>query len=214
MVDLRKEDLRGAESKLFFEKWFNLPALHKVRFPKSYRIKELDFQFRKSRTIHEAKLLAKAKEAGIRTPIIYEIDISNTTLVLEHLDGEILKTYLPKISKKKIQEICEQLGKDVGKLHNAGIIHGDLTTSNIIKIPKEKQIAFVDFGLGYISDRLEDFGIDLFLLERAFKNTHSAIFVDAWNMVIKGYKNTSSHGKDIENKLLEISSRGRYSERM
>jgi len=70
-----KEDLRGAESKLFFKKWFNLQALHKVRFPKSYRIKELDFQFRKSRTIHEAKLLAKAKEAGVRTPIIFEIEI-------------------------------------------------------------------------------------------------------------------------------------------
>ncbi|MCK5045058.1 MAG: Kae1-associated serine/threonine protein kinase [Candidatus Heimdallarchaeota archaeon] len=209
-----KEDLRGAESKLFLKKWFNIPALHKVRFPKSYRIKELDFQFRKSRTIHEAKLLAKAKEAGVRTPIIFEIDISNTTLVLEYIDGEILKTLLPKISKKEIQEICEQLGEDIGKLHNARIIHGDLTTSNIIKSPNEKQLAFVDFGLGYISDRLEDFGIDLFLLERAFRNTHSAIFVDAWKIVIKGYKKTSVNSKDIENKLLEISSRGRYSERM
>jgi len=214
VVNLTKEDLRGAESKLFFKKWFNLPALHKVRFPKSYRIKELDFQFRKSRTIHEAKLLAKAKEVGIRTPIIYEIDISNTTLVLEFIEGEILKTLLPKISKKEIQEICEQLGKDIGKLHNAGIIHGDLTTSNIIKSSNEKQLTFVDFGLGYISDRLEDFGIDLFLLERAFRNTHSAIFTDAWKMVIKGYKKTSSISKDIDNKLLEISSRGRYSERM
>ena len=209
-----KKDLRGAESKLFFKKWFNLPALHKVRFPKSYRIKELDFQFRKSRTIHEAKLLAKAKEVGVRTPIIYEIDISNTTLVLEYIDGEILKTLLTKISKKEIQEICEQLGKDVGKLHNAGIIHGDLTTSNIIKSPKEKQLTFIDFGLGYISNRLEDFGIDLFLLERAFRNTHSTIFVDAWKMVIKGYKKISTHSKNIENKLQEISSRGRYSERM
>lgn len=209
-----KEDLRGAESKLFLKKWFDLPALHKVRFPKSYRIKELDFQFRKSRTIHEAKLLAKAKEAGVRTPIIFEIDILNTTLVLEFIDGEILKTLLPKVSKKAILEICEQLGEDIGKLHNAGIIHGDLTTSNIIKSPDEKQLAFVDFGLGYISDRLEDFGIDLFLLERAFRNTHSVIFVDAWKMVIKGYKRTSTNSKDIENKLLEISSRGRYSERM
>ena len=209
-----KEDLRGAESKLFLKKWFNIQALHKVRFPKSYRIKELDFQFRKSRTIHEAKLLAKAKEAGVRTPIIFEIDILNTTLVLEYLDGEILKTLLPKISKKEIQEICEQLGEDIGKLHNAGIIHGDLTTSNIIKNPNEKQLAFVDFGLGYISDRLEDFGIDLFLLERAFRNTHSTIFTTAWKMVIKGYRKTSTNSKDIENKLLEISSRGRYSERM
>ncbi|MHA1123828.1 MAG: KEOPS complex kinase/ATPase Bud32 [Candidatus Heimdallarchaeota archaeon] len=209
-----KEDLRGAESKLFFKKWFNLQALHKVRFPKSYRIKELDFQFRKSRTIHEAKLLAKAKEAGVRTPIIFEIDISNTTLVLEYIKGEILKTLLPKISEKEIQEICEQLGEDIGRLHRAGIIHGDLTTSNIIKNPNEKQLAFVDFGLGYISDRLEDFGIDLFLLERAFRNTHSAIFVVAWKMIIKGYKKTSSNSEDIENKLLEISSRGRYSERM
>ncbi|MBY8993286.1 MAG: Kae1-associated serine/threonine protein kinase [Candidatus Heimdallarchaeota archaeon] len=209
-----KEDLRGAESTLFFKEWFTFPALHKVRLPKSYRIKELDFQFRKSRTIHEAKLLAKAKEAGVRTPIIFEIDVSNTTLVLEHIDGEILKTFLQKISKKEMQEICQQLGEDVGKLHNAGIIHGDLTTSNIIKTPKDNQLVFIDFGLGYNSDRLEDFGIDLFLLERAFRNTHSKIFDNAWKMVIKGYKNITLFGKDIENKLLEISSRGRYSERM
>ena len=209
-----KEDFRGAESKLFQKKWFDYPALYKVRFPKSYRIKELDFQFRKTRTIHEARLLVKAKEAGVRTPIIYEIDIHNTTLVLEYLGGEILKTLLPKVSKKKMQEICEQLGEDVGKLHNAGIIHGDLTTSNIIKIPAEIQLAFIDFGLGYISDRIEDVGIDMFLLERAFRNTHSTIFDNAWKSVIKGYKKTSIFGKDIESKLLEITSRGRYSERI
>ncbi len=214
MGNLVKEDLRGAESKLFLKEWFEYPALYKVRFPKSYRIKELDFQFRKSRTIHEAKLLAKAKEAGIRTPIIYEIDIQNTTLVLEHVMGEILKTLLTKISKNEIQEICELLGEDVGKLHNAGIIHGDLTTSNIIKIPKEEQLAFIDFGLGYMSDKLEDVGIDLYLLERAFRNTHSSIFDDAWEYVLIGYKKISVFGKDIENKLLEITTRGRYSERM
>jgi TP53 regulating kinase-like protein len=158
--------------------------------------------------------LAKAKDAGIRTPIIYEIDIPNTTLVLEYLNGEILKTLLPKASKKEMREICEQLGEEIGKLHNAGIIHGDLTTSNIIKIKKSKQLAFIDFGLGYSSDKIEDVGIDLFLLERAFRNTHSTIFAEAWKLVMRGYKNVSAYAKEIESKLLEITSRGRYSERM
>ena len=85
------EDFRGAESKLFQKDWLGLPAIYKIRQPKTYRIKELDFSFRKYRTIHEARLLARAKKIGVRTPFIYEVDIENTTLVLEFINGKIMK---------------------------------------------------------------------------------------------------------------------------
>jgi len=206
------EDFRGAESKLFQKDWLGLPAIYKIRQPKTYRIKELDFSFRKYRTIHEARLLAKAKKCGVRTPFIYEIDIENTTLVLEYIPGKIIKELLPQLDQKNLQNICRTIGRDVGSLHKNGVIHGDLTTSNIIQ-NTNKQIIFVDFGLGYISDRIEDFGIDLYLLEKAIQSTHADIYKDVWMNVLKGYKETSPIKNEIEEKLKEIASRGRYSER-
>ncbi|MBN1328976.1 MAG: Kae1-associated serine/threonine protein kinase [Candidatus Heimdallarchaeota archaeon] len=205
-------DFRGAESKLFRKDWLDLPALYKVRIPKTYRIKELDFQFRKQRTIHEARLLSKAKDVGVRVPIIYEIDIQNTTLVLEYLEGEILKTLLPKLDKNACFKISEKIGCFIGILHKNGIIHGDLTTSNIISF--QNQIAFIDFGLGYISERLEDIGIDIYLLEKAIKSTHIELFDKMWEAILLGYKRESPFGEVIEAKIDEIISRGRYSDRV
>ncbi len=207
------EDFRGAESKLFQKDWLGLPAIYKIRQPKTYRIKELDFSFRKYRTIHEARLLARAKKSGVRTPFIYEVDVENTTLVLEFITGKIMKELLPLLDKKKLQTICILIGRNVGILHKNGIIHGDLTTSNIIQRIDE-QIIFVDFGLGYISERIEDFGIDLYLLERAIQSTHADIYQDVWMNILKGYKETSPVKNEIEEKLKEIASRGRYSERV
>lgn len=213
-ITLEQSSFRGAESKLFLKKWFAYNALFKVRLPKTYRIRELDFNFRKQRTIFEARLLVRAKDAGVRVPIIYEIDLKNTILVMEFIQGEILKSYLKKVDEKTLNEICTQIGQNIGKLHNFSIIHGDLTTSNIIKLKNKEQIAFIDFGLGYISDRIEDFGIDLYLLERAFKNTHPELYNNAWKSILSGYKKISSYKNKIEEKLAEISSRGRYSERV
>ncbi|MHA1440624.1 MAG: KEOPS complex kinase/ATPase Bud32 [Candidatus Heimdallarchaeota archaeon] len=207
------EDFRGAESKLFQKDWLGLPAIYKIRQHKTYRIKELDFSFRKYRTIHEARLLARAKKSGVRTPFIYEVDVENTTLVLEFITGKIMKELLPLLDKKKLQTICILIGRNVGLLHKNGVIHGDLTTSNIIQSINE-QIIFVDFGLGYISERIEDFGIDLYLLERAMQSTHADIYQDVWMNILKGYKETSPAKNEIEEKLKEIASRGRYSERV
>lgn len=209
---MSEEKFRGAESKLFVDKWLDRIAIFKRRLPKDYRIPELDFYFRKQRTTHEARLLSKAKIAGVRTPFIYEIDVDNTTITMELIEGEILKTALPKMNYLEQKEICKIIGKDIGKLHKAGIIHGDLTTSNMILAKHE--IIFIDFGLGFISDRIEDVGIDLYLLERALASTHPDIFENLWETIIEGYKITSPFGEDINNKVKEISSRGRYSERM
>ena len=207
-------DFRGAESKLFRGNWLGTPVIFKKRLPKSYRIKELDFYFRKQRTMFEARLLTKSKEAGVRVPLIYEIDLLNTILVLEYIEGNILKLLLPRLSKNERKRLCLQIGRNIGLLHKNGIIHGDLTTSNMILSSQTKQLVFIDFGLGYISDKIEDVGIDMYLLERAMHNTHADFFDEIWGVIIQGYKETSPFGNEIERKILEISSRGRYSERV
>ena len=214
MLILTIEDFRGAESKLYLKPWLNIQAVYKKRLAKKYRIDELDFHFRKQRTIFEARLLAKAKACGVRTPIIYEIDIKNTTLVMEHIKGKILKELIPELSNKKINMRSLEIGRNVGKLHSCGIIHGDLTTSNIILEENQDQLIFIDFGLGYISDRLEDFGIDLYLLQRSIESTHTTYFKEIWKAIMNGYKETSPCKDEIEEKISEIDSRGRYSERI
>ena len=211
---MQKEDFRGAESKLFRGQWLGKSVVFKKRFPKNYRIKELDYYFRKQRTIHEAKLLSRAKSAGVKTPFIFEIDIANTMIIMEAIKGEILKIALDKLTLEEQKNTCFKMGEDVGRLHANGIVHGDLTTSNVILTDKTKELIFIDFGLGHISDRLEDFGIDLYLLERAFISTHPNLFDVLWKEVLKGYKVTSPYGKDIESKITEITSRGRYSDRV
>ena len=215
MEDVVKlENFRGAESKLYRKDWFEMPAIYKNRIPKNYRIKELDFYFRKKRTSYEAKLLVKAREAGVRVPIIYEIDLENTTIIMEFIDGEILKTLLPKLNMQQRKIICNKIGENVGLLHKNRIVHGDLTTSNIIKVKNKDQLAFIDFGLGFISDRLEDFGIDIYLLERAFRSTHADFFPEAWEEILNGYMKTSPYKDKIKGKIAEIVARGRYSERV
>jgi TP53 regulating kinase-like protein len=211
---MENESFRGAESRLYQRNWFDFEALYKVRLPKSYRVDELDTHFRKQRTIYEARILSRAKKAGVRVPIIYEIDLQNATIVMELIQGEIMKTYFPKIKKKEMLDLSYQIGYNIGLLHKEGIVHGDLTTSNIIKILNKNQLAFIDFGLGYISDKLEDFGIDLYLLERAIRNSHHDFFNDIWKKVLEGYYKTSPYKDKIKDKLLEIASRGRYSERI
>ena len=63
------------------------------------------------------------------------------------------------------------MGKTINNVHDLGIIHGDLTTSNMI-IRNDKQIVLIDFGLSYYKDSAEDKAVDLYVLERAFKSTH------------------------------------------
>ncbi|MBD3191461.1 MAG: Kae1-associated serine/threonine protein kinase [Candidatus Heimdallarchaeota archaeon] len=211
---MAEEDFRGAESKLFKKDWFSFPAVYKKRLQKSYRIPELDYHFRRQRTIFESRLLARAKSCGVRTPIVYEIDLAETTIVMELIPGKILKKLLPQLASASQRRLCKEIGENVGKLHKHGIIHGDLTTSNIIQPKDRGRLVFIDFGLGYFSDRLEDFGIDLYLLERAFRSTHATFFDEVWPEVMVGYKSFAPYSKEIDGKLLEISSRGRYSDRV
>jgi Kae1-associated kinase Bud32 len=205
---------RGAESKLYRKKWLGYEALIKKRLSKKYRIPELDHYFRKQRTIFEGRLLSKAKEAGVRTPIIYSINPTESVIIMEYIRGEMVKELFSKMSRKRQLEILFEIGQKVGLLHTKSIVHGDLTTSNILLEKEKENLVFIDFGLGYISDRLEDFGIDLFLFERAFHSTHSQFFEKCWPAVLEGYKTTGPFTKQIDEKIEEIGHRGRYSERM
>jgi len=112
----------------------------KDRIPKSYRLKELDEKIRKRRTKAETKLLNKASEIiNSPTPLGEGADRvvgrgTNTQIKMPYIDGKKLSEHLDKFPLAKQKQICKQIGESVAKLHDADIIHGDLTTSNMILV--------------------------------------------------------------------------------
>jgi len=103
------------------------------------------------------------------------------------------------------------VGRLIGKLHSAGIIHGDLTTSNMIM--KDGKLYFIDFGLGFFSRKLEDQGTDLKLLKEALKSTHFKIMDVCWKNILKGYRTEYPKAEMVLKRVEDIEKRARYKQR-
>jgi len=202
---------RGAESIVYFDEFEGQQVLVKERIKKNYRIDQIDNKLRKIRTREEVKLLTEARKVGVLTPKILNVDYENYKIVMEYVNGERLKELLMNTNERTVRKICFELGRLVGKLHSAGIVHGDLTTSNMII--KNNQIYFIDFGLGMFSKKIEDQGIDINLLFEAFKSTHFKILNLCWENILKGYRQEYKDAEQVLNKVEEIESRARYMER-
>jgi len=198
---------RGAEAILFLEN----SHLVKERIKKSYRLKEIDEKLRKFRTRKEAKLISEAKRIGIETPKIFSIDENGFKIIMDYIDGKRLKEFFNETSDENREKVAEMLGKSVGLLHKNGIVHGDLTTSNMIL--KDNKIFFIDFGLGEFSNRIEDLATDLSVLKEAFKSTHFKHLDLLWESFIKGYKQTNDNFNKVLDTLNDIEKRGRYVKR-
>ena len=202
----------GAEARLTIEDG----KVRKHRIKKGYRVKEIDERLRKERTRSEAKLIDSARRAGVETPIIFKVDDAEMTIVMELVDGV-------RVDKVLTKELCSGVGKEVAKIHNAGIIHGDLTTSNILVVysghsgvgapaPRKSapRIYFIDFGLGEFSKSIEKRGVDLKVLEEsiiATKGEQAAAFVKA---ALDAYEKAAEDGPAVIERLEQIEKRGRY----
>jgi TP53 regulating kinase-like protein len=202
---------RGAEACLYLADWHGRKVIMKRRLPKKYRVLALDEQIRAYRTIHEPQLMHEAKKAGVPTPTIYLVDAKNATIIMEYIEGEQVKQLLAKVSDGERQNLCRKIGELIGKLHRYGIVHGDLTTSNMIQT-SEGKIFFVDFGLGEKTKELEARGVDLHLMKRALQSTHFQFAEKCFNAVIEGYASVlgAEEVKNVLDKIREIERRGRY----
>jgi len=202
---------KGAEASLYLTEWHNRKVILKKRLPKKYRPSALDEQIRTYRTAHEPQLMHEAKMAGVPTPTIFLVDTKESTIVMEFIEGRQIKQLLGDVSSEERQSICLKIGGLIGKLHKNGIIHGDLTTSNMILCPKGK-IFFVDFGLGEKTKELEAMGVDLHLMKRALQSAHFRFAEECFNAVIKGYSKVlgAEAAKNVLDKIREIERRGRY----
>lgn len=179
--------------------------LVKDRIKKGYRIHQLDEKIRKARTKAESKLLREARRAGVLTPHI--IDESGYNIKMEFIAGKKVKDIL---DKNNMAVICRAIGESVAKLHNRDIIHGDLTTSNMIL--KGDKLYIIDFGLGFFSSRPEDKATDLRLLKQALESTHFSLLPRAWQIILNAYRRHYP-SEEVIKVLQRIEKRGRYKER-
>ncbi len=202
---------KGAEATLFVAKWHGREVVVKKRLPKKYRPAALDERIRDYRTIHEPQLIHEAKKAGVPTPVIYMVDTKNSAIVMEYIEGQRLKEALNSVSKDERRILCATLGRLIGKLHKWGIVHGDLTTSNMILDP-QRRMYFVDFGLGEKRADLEARGVDLHLMKRAFQSVHFRWADECFEAALGGYADIFERRtvQEISKKINDIERRGRY----
>ena len=227
---------QGAEAKIYLT---NSGFIIKDRIKKPYRHPTLDSQIRKRRTKREAKILEKAHSLGINVPkpfIQPTVDLSK--IKIPYIEGDKLSEHLNSYPFKKQTETMKKFGHQVALLHKNNIIHGDLTTSNVIlspqklflpsqsdevarealadpsinkrsltKSPKER-VYLIDFGLGFISTKIEDKAVDLHLIKQALKAKHYQNHEELFKAFISEYK--YSKAKKVIERLKIVEKRGRY----
>ncbi len=202
MIKEREIIQRGAEAVLYLRG----KELVKERIKKGYRLPELDSKIRKQRTKGEAKLMGRSRGSGVTVPRVRVED--ENKLVMEYVKGERIKDVLNGMAPKERTNVCGKMGKMIAKLHANGIIHGDLTTSNMIL--KGNEVYLIDFGLGKFSEKVEDQAVDLFLLYEALKSTHFRSLEECWERIVKSYSENYSKGREVLGRIEKIKKRRRY----
>lgn len=205
---------KGAEASLYYGHWFGKEAIFKYRLPKKYRLEDLDKRIRTERTLNEARALIKVKNYGVNVPQVFEIDATNSTIVMKFIRGDKLKDVLKTLNEDKKIAYFQKIGRNIATLHMNGHIHGDITTSNIIITEREK-IFLIDFGLHEYSDSIEDKSVDLHLFKRVLISSHGNDFELCFSAFLEGYrseyeKNNSDEAKAIIKNISVIETRGRY----
>ena len=193
---------RGAESIIYIEK----ENIVKERIKKIYRLNEIDSKLRKYRTRSETKLLEKSASL-IDVPKVINFSDKDMKIVMEHIKGYLLKDIINSLDNRKLKEILINVGTQIALLHDNDIIHGDLTTSNMIL--KDNKVYFIDFGLGFISNKIEDKAVDLHLLKQALQSKHYKICEKAFAYTLEGYKKCKTFN-GVMSRLEKVEKRGRY----
>lgn len=195
---------KGAEADIFEAQWDNKEAIIKSRIKKNYRIDQLDEKLRLERTKEEAKLLSDCKKYNVNTPYIYSIDLENKQLILEKINGQTLHDVITKTSSEdNLEKLFKNIGIMISNMHNGRIIHGDITTANILI--RDDEPILIDFGLGKYSNLIEDQGTDLLVFKKSLTTIIPEKSLKLFNWFLEGYNNTK-----VVKKIDEIEKRGRY----
>lgn len=230
---------QGAEGLLYRTTYLlpSHPAALKYRPSKPYRHPILDARLTRQRILAEARILAKCRREGVPVPAVYCVDEAAGWLLMEWIEGQpvrvVVNAWLGSKSEEEVLQaagnadlvdLLRRVGAAVGRLHAAGVVHGDLTTSNMMLRPARRDgdtqtqeeevgnmdgsIVIIDFGLASQGTHEEDRAVDLYVLERAFLSTHPRT-EKLLGEVLEGYKTTFKAAKQVLRKLEDVRMRGR-----
>lgn len=204
---------QGAEARVFESRFVGRRSIIKERFSKKYRHPSLDSKLTLKRLNAEARCMTKARRLGVSTPVLYAIDPVMHSLTFEYVEGFSVKEIFLDfgtngIVEERMSDIASQIGSAIAKLHDGGLIHGDLTTSNMLISSGSNQLVLIDFGLSFTSTLPEDKAVDLYVLERALLSMHSSCG-NVMDTVLASYKKSSKQWSSTLNKLAQVRQRGR-----
>lgn len=174
----------------------------KERISKSYRLPQIDSKLRRQRTRREAKIMKNLQESNIAGPKLKSLDDKKMTITMDFLNGPKVRDILT----GNAQVLSAEIGRKIGLLHSQGIIHSDLTTSNMIF---ENEVKIIDFGLSFFSSKIEDKAVDLHLFKQALESKHHEISDDCFKFAIEGYKETCDNANEVIKRLEIVQKRGR-----
>ncbi|KAK5871889.1 hypothetical protein PBY51_012629 [Eleginops maclovinus] len=208
---------QGAEARVYRSNFLGRPTIVKERFRKQYRHPLLDEKLTHRRTVQEVRSVLRCRRAGISVPVVYFVDYTSHSIFLEEIEGsstvrDHIASAPRSASCEGLEPLAERVGQVLAKMHDEDVIHGDLTTSNMLlrcgPEDGESELFLIDFGLSYISALPEDKGVDLYVLEKAFLSTHpntEALF----ERLLKSYAVSSKKSAAVIKKLDEVRLRGR-----
>ncbi len=204
---------QGAEGKIYRTTFFGKPTIVKERFVKSYRVPALDKKLTQKRMSQEVRSIARCRRGGVRAPAVYHVDFNKRLIFMECIvDGMTLRDYIRQLDMDKdssaLYEAVSIVGSIIAEMHNFDLIHGDLTTSNMIYDPAQKELTLIDFGLSSVSTLTEDKGVDLYVLERAFLSTHPNTEL-LFKALLESYSEKMDNSRAVIAKLDEVRMRGR-----
>lgn len=236
---------QGAEGRLYKTTYLgsSTPCALKYRPPKPYRHPILDARLTKARLSAEAKVLQRAARQGVPVPSVYAVDAAQGWMMIEWIEGAPVRARInewlgarPETDEAAAAadaedqtpmiELMRRIGVAVGGLHSTGVVHGDLTTSNMMLRPwteskanghreqgdkakcLEGDVVLIDFGLATQSLLDEDRAVDLYVLERAFASTHPRA-EKLFESILDAYRGTYKKAPSVLKKLEDVRMRGR-----
>ncbi|XP_072270231.1 EKC/KEOPS complex subunit TP53RK [Pyxicephalus adspersus] len=204
---------QGAEARVYQGKFLGKAAVVKERFPKTYRHPALEEKLTHRRTAQEGRAILRCRKAGIPAPVIYFVDYVTNCIYMEDIEGSVtVRDYIMTAQKngRNLHDLAEKIGKILARMHDEDVIHGDLTTSNMLLRPphQDLDLVLIDFGLSFISALPEDKGVDLYVLEKAFLSTHPNT-EEIFSALLKSYSASSKKSSPVIKKLDEVRLRGR-----
>ncbi len=214
----------GAEAILYRIDYYGLPAILKIRVSKPYRHPVFDKLFRYRRTVTEARVLSHLYLLGLNVPALYYVDPDNYLIVMEYISGCRLSDCLGSLNKEAIRDLALELGRQAATIHSNGIYHGDFTIANIIV--RDNKPYIIDFGLSGYSWDVEEYAIDIHLLDRSiyalypvyreffmenfWRGYKSIVGIEKQGLVYERFRDIKLRGRYVEERLRRKTSLDRY----